>query len=324
MTAATDRSLEQGPEPASLIVTVDTGDRIHYLDWGGPAGSDLPPLLLVHGLAQTGWAWAPVARRLRASTHVLVPDLRGHGLSDAPREGYGIDSLAFDLLTVLVASGYGDEAGGPPAVVAGHGFGAMVAAIMARLRPGAVSAVALIDGGWEDLAESTGLTAAEFVRGLAEPPEILRTRGAFLGDRRDYDPATWDADQERAALATVHQVHAGHLVPVTRPHVLKGCVEAMFGYSSREALGDLAAPLVVAVASSGTADDEEARDRQLALDEIVGQREQRRLTTSVTAFPGAGHNLMRYRPDGLSEALLTLLRTVGRAEHPGGAPGRPD
>jgi pimeloyl-ACP methyl ester carboxylesterase len=322
VTAAPERRLEQGPEPASLVVTVDTGDRIHYLDWGRPPGSHLPPLMLVHGLAQTGWAWAPVARRLRESTHVLVPDLRGHGLSDAPREGYGLDSLAFDLLTVLVASGYGDEAGGPPAVVAGHGFAAMVAAVMARLRPGAVAAVALVDGGWEDLAESTGLTAAEFVRGLAEPPEILRTREAFLADRRDYDPATWDADQERAALATVHQVHAGHLVPVTRPHVLKGCVEAMSGYSPAESLGDLAAPLLVAVASSGTADDEEARERQLALDEVVRARQERRLATTVTDLPGAGHNLMRYRPAELSEELLTLLRTVARGEH-GAAPGRP-
>jgi pimeloyl-ACP methyl ester carboxylesterase len=308
VTAAPERSLERS-EPASLVVTVDTGDRIHYLDWGRPPGGDLPPLLLVHGLAQTGWAWAPVARRLRESTHVLVPDLRGHGLSEAPREGYGLDSLAFDLLTVLVASGYGDEAGGPAAVVAGHGFGAMVAVAMARLRPGAVAAVALIDGGWEDLAESTGLTAAEFVRGLAEPPEILRTREAFLADRRDYDPPSWDADQERAALATVHQVHAGHLVPVTRPLVLKGCVEAMFGYSPKESLGDLAAPVLVAVASSGTADDEEARDRQLALDEVVRAREERGLATAVTPFPGAGHNLMRYRPDALSEELLALLRT---------------
>jgi pimeloyl-ACP methyl ester carboxylesterase len=321
VTAAPDRRLEQGPEPASLVVTVDTGDRIHYLDWGRPPGSALPPLLLVHGLAQTGWAWAPVARRLRESTHVLIPDLRGHGLSEAPREGYGLDSLGFDLLTVLRASGYGDEAGGPPAVVAGHGFGAMVAAVMARLRPRAVAAVALIDGGWEDLTESTGLTAAEFVRGLAEPPEILGTREAFLADRRDYDPPTWDADQERAALATVHQVHAGHLVPVTRPHVLKGCVEAMFGYSPQESLGALAEPMLVAVASSGTADDEEARDRQLALDEIIRAREERSLATAVTAFPGAGHNLMRYRPDELSEELLAVLRTVAGGAR-GGAPDR--
>jgi pimeloyl-ACP methyl ester carboxylesterase len=321
VTAAPERSLEQGPEPASLVVTVDTGDRIHYLDWGRPPDSDMPPLLLVHGLAQTAWAWAPVARRLRESTQVLVPDLRGHGLSEAPREGYGLDSLGFDLLTVLRASGYGDEAGGPAAVVAGHGFGAMVAAVMARLRPGAVAAVALIDGGWEDLTESTGLTAAEFVRGLAEPPEILRTREAFLADRRDYDPPTWDADQERAALATVHQVHAGHLVPVTRPHVLKGCVEAMFGYSPQESLGALAEPMLVAVASSGTADDEEARDRQLALDEIIRAREERSLATAVTAFPGAGHNLMRYRPDELSEELLAVLRTVAGGAR-GGAPDR--
>ena len=72
---------------------MDTGDRLHYLDWGGPTAdrSTLPPLLLIHGLAATAWAWAPIARRLHAHTRVLALDLRGHGLSESPRSGYDLE-----------------------------------------------------------------------------------------------------------------------------------------------------------------------------------------------------------------------------------------
>jgi pimeloyl-ACP methyl ester carboxylesterase len=334
---------DRGVEPVSLVVTLDTGDRLHYLDWERPAapgppedvegpvdahgaaadhrheqesGSErvpsVPLLLLVHGLGQTGWIWAPVARRLRALTRVLAPDLRGHGLSDSPRSGYDLESLAYDLLTVLVANGFGPDAGGPPAVVAGHGLGAMAAVAMARVQPAAVAGVALVDGGWEDLAESTGQLPDEFLRGLGDPPEVMRSMEAYLGDRREYDPDTWDADQERAARATVDQKYAGHVVSVTRQHVLKACVEAMFGYRPEEALGDLEPPLLVAVAEAGTADDEIGRERWLALSDVLQLRSRfGRPPARVVRFPGAGHNLMRYRPGELASELLGLLEVSG-------------
>lgn len=334
-------------EPVSLVVTLDTGDRLHYLDWEPPAhpqgptqsrssgGHDgdqlepgigqvppLPPLLLVHGLGQSGWIWAPLARRLRGVTRVLAPDLRGHGLSEAPRSGYDLESLAYDLLTILVANGFGPDGGGPPAAVVGHGFGAMVAVAMTRVQPAAVAGVALLDGGWEDLAESTGQLPAEFLRGLGDPPEVMRSMAAYLADRREYDPATWDADQERAARATVDEKYAGHVVSVTRQHVLKGCVEAMFAYRPEEELRDLEAPLLVAVAEAGTADDEIARERWLALSDVLQLRSRLgRPPARVVRFPGAGHNLMRYRADELASELLGLLE-VSRPTS-GGMPGGP-
>ena len=57
----------------------------------------------------------------------------------------------------------------------------------------------LVDGGWEDVAETSGMEPDEFLRGLDEPPEVLRSMAAFLADRRDFDPATWDADEEAGA-----------------------------------------------------------------------------------------------------------------------------
>ncbi|CAN5737736.1 hypothetical protein BH24CHL6_BH24CHL6_13890 [soil metagenome] len=311
MSEAAAPRLEAWPgEPESLVVTVDTGEHIHYLDWGGPEAGDpaLPPLLLIHGIAQTAWSWAPVARRLCRVTRVLAMDLRGHGLSDSPRAGYELESLAFDALTVLVANGWGRDAGGRPAALAGHGLGAMVVATMAGLQPESVAAEALIDGGWEDLAEATGQTAAEFEQTLGDPPEVLGSMATFLADRRDFDPSSWDADQERAARATVDEKHAGHVAPVTRLHALRGCVAAMFDYRPDVALGDLEQLLLVAVAESGAADDEVVRERGLALEETLQRRKARGFVpVAVLRFPGAGHNLMRYRPAQLSAALARLL-----------------
>lgn len=299
-------------EPDSTIVTVDTGERIHYLDWGGPGDPrnqpQPPALLLIHGVGQTGWTWTPVARRLRAVTSVLAVDLRGHGLSDSPRSGYDLQSLAFDALTVLVANGWGRDASGPPAVVAGHGLGAMVGATMANLQPDSICALALIDGGWEDIAEATGQTPAEFEQTLGDPPEVLRSMDAFLADRREFDPTTWDADQERAARATVDEKYAGHVAPVTRLHALRGSVSAMFDYQPADALADLPMPLLLAVAESGAADDETTRERRLALDDIVRLRVERGLPQPrIERYSGTGHNLMRYRPARLSSDLWGLL-----------------
>jgi pimeloyl-ACP methyl ester carboxylesterase len=295
---------------------MDTGDRLHYLDWGGPADGRLPPLLLIHGLQATAWAWAPIARRMRSATRVLALDLRGHGLSESPRSGYDLESLAYDALTVLSANGFGADLDGPPAAVAGHGLGAAVAVTMANVRPRSVAALALVEGGFEDLAEATGQTAAEYQSSIGDPPEVLASMAAYLADRRDFDPGTWDADQERAARAAVDEKHAGHVASVVRAHALRGSVEALFSYRPRVALAKVAAPVLIAVAESGAADDETLRERRIALDDVVRARAAAGVAEpDIRVFRGAGHNLMRYRPDELSAGLLALLEerlTSGR------------
>jgi pimeloyl-ACP methyl ester carboxylesterase len=298
-------------EPESLVVRTDVGDQIHYLDWGEPEGSALPPLLLLHGLAATSWDWAPVARPLSELTQVVTVDLRGHGLSDSPRSGYDLESLAFDTLTVLVAHGYGVDSNGLPAVVAGHGFGAHVAATMAALQPGSISGLGLIDFGWEDMESATGQSPAEFEAAIADPPEVLTSMKAYLADRREFDPESWNADQERAAKATVDEKYAGHVSLVTRTHVLRGAIEAMYDFRPIETLARLPQPMLIAVAESGAADDAEIRDRRLALDDVIAARAAAGVSApDVRRFVGAGHNLMRYRPQELTDALIDLLKAA--------------
>ncbi|MDQ1324331.1 MAG: hypothetical protein QG587_1667, partial [Chloroflexota bacterium] len=111
-------------EPEGFLVAADDGTRIHFHDWSvSPRESREPGVVLVPGLLGPAWTWAPVARRLSGGRTTVVADLRGHGLSDAPTGGYDLDTLAADV--VVVAEGSGALNGGT-AVLAGHGFGAIV------------------------------------------------------------------------------------------------------------------------------------------------------------------------------------------------------
>ena len=289
--------------PEGYVVSVGAGDRIHFLDWGG---SGRPGVVLIHGLSNTACSWAPVARRLVGVVAVVAMDLRGHGLSDAPTEGYDPVTLAEDVTAAAEGSGLLAD-GDDRVVLAGHGFGAIVAAWAAADLADRCAGLVLVDGGWEDLETASGMDVAEFLRGLDEPPEVMRSMTAFLADRAAFDPITWDADQEHAARATVVETHAGRVVPSTRPHAAEASVRAMFDYDPVATLVKVEAPVV----ALSTADDEEgSRGRALARASAarvaVG-----RDSIAVTRFDRDGHNLMRYRPDAVSAAILAV---AGEAE----------
>jgi len=292
---------DMGREPEGFVVEVGA-ERIHFLDWGGPATSDdrQPAVLLIHGIGQTAWTWAPVARRLAPLVRVVAMDLRGHGLSDSPVEGYEPHRLAEDAIAVIEGANI-DRVG---VVLAGHGFGGAVATWAAGALGDRAAGLVLVDGGWEDVATSSGMTPEEWLPGLDEPPEVLRTLRAFLTDRHGFDPASWDADQERAARATVVEVPAGHVVPATRPHALAGTVRAMFAY--RPSALDLVATRIVAL----VAGDPEG-ERLAALDDTARARAHRAAPPiEVATFPAAGHNLMRYQPSEVTAAILRLAGTI--------------
>ena len=289
-------------EPDGFVVDVGGGDRLHFLDWGG---NGAPGVLLIHGLANTAWSWTPVARRLRGVRRVVAMDLRGHGLSDAPTGGYDPRTMASDVEAVAEGAGL-LEAPGDRIVIAGHGFGAMVAAWGALALGARCSGIVLVDGGWEGLEAASGMDVDEFLRGLDEPPEVMASLAAFLADRRAFDVPSWDADQERAARAVVVETHAGHVVPSTRPHVAEACVRAMFAYEPAEVIAAIDAPLTAIVA----ADDETgSRTAALAAASAARVAAGREPIRSVV-IGHVGHNLMRYRPAEVGAAILAASDPV--------------
>ena len=286
---------DPGFEPPGFVVFVDPGDRIHFLDW---AGDGRPGVVLIHGLAGSAWAWAAVARRLRQSVRTVAMDLRGHGLSDAPTspDAYDLDVLAADVVAVAEGSGAllatPDALAAPPeagVLLAGHGFGAIVAAVAAAQLGERCRRLVLVDGGLDHLPTTTGMEVEEFLRGLDEPPEVLASMTAYLADRRGWDPPSWDADQERAARAAVVETPAGRLVGATRPHALEASVRSMFEYEPDAVLGAVRAP-IVAIRREGS---------PLAAGPSAGLPD---LTTIELQAPG--HNLLRYRPAEVAAAIL--------------------
>src|SRR5262245_24070572 len=75
------------------------GLHFHYLDWG-TAGR--PPLLLLHGGAQTAHSWDEVAPDFARDHHVLALDQRGHGDTGWALDGrYRRDDFVTDIRAFL-------------------------------------------------------------------------------------------------------------------------------------------------------------------------------------------------------------------------------
>lgn len=97
-----------------------------------------PPVLLLHGLGVGGSVWQAFARRLLPHLAAIAPDLRGHGQSDAPADGYTPADYANDLTDLIAAERQ-------PVPIIGHSLGALVALNLASREPAAVPWVVLLD-----------------------------------------------------------------------------------------------------------------------------------------------------------------------------------
>jgi pimeloyl-ACP methyl ester carboxylesterase len=286
-------------EPAGFLASGAGGTRLHYLDWGGPQGADGGPgVLLVPGLLSPAWSWTPVARRLACVRRTCVMDLRGHGLSDAPPDGYDLATLAGDVELVAEASGVAGADG--RVVLAGHGFGACAATVAAAGLGGRCAGLVLVDGGIERLSETADLDVDELLRSLDEPPEVLRSMDAWLAERRAFDEASWDADQERAARDAVVETAAGHVVRAVRPFVVAALAPAVLAYDPAQALAGVDAPVSALVAMAAGDPGPRLAELQRA---AAARHAAGRGPIGVAGFDAA-HNLPRHRPAEVTAAIL--------------------
>lgn len=113
-----------------------------------------PAVLLLHGYGETGDMWVPMAIDLAKDRTVIVPDLRGLGLSSKPVTGYDKKAQAEDMARVL------DALRVERADVVAHDIGNMVAFALAAQYPDRVTKLAVIDapipgvGPWEEVLKN--------------------------------------------------------------------------------------------------------------------------------------------------------------------------
>ena len=136
------------PFPANFGTenVVTNGTQI-YVRVGG-AG---PAVVLLHGYGETGDMWAPLAARLVRDHTVIVPDLRGLGLSSRPPGGYDKKIQAEDIAGVL------DSLKIDKVDLVTHDIGNMVGYAFAAQHPERVNKFVVIDaplpgiGPWDDI-----------------------------------------------------------------------------------------------------------------------------------------------------------------------------
>ncbi len=76
--------------------------ELSYLEWNGKKKEqESANLLLLHGLADNALVWRDLANSLGSDYHILAPDLRGHGNSSKPNQGYSFLDIIEDLETFM-------------------------------------------------------------------------------------------------------------------------------------------------------------------------------------------------------------------------------
>ena len=177
-------------------------------------GGSGPAVVLLHGYGETGDMWAPMAADLARDHTVVVPDLRGMGLSTKPAGGYDKKNQAKDVAGVL------DTLKIDKADVVAHDIGNMVAFSFAVQNQKRVTRLVLIDapvpgiGPWEEILKNPLLWHFRFggpdmERLVAGRERIYLDRfwNEFSADPKKFDEAS---RQHYAALyARPGAMHAG-------------------------------------------------------------------------------------------------------------------
>lgn len=270
--------------------SIETNGTSLYVRVGGNG----PAVILLHGFGDTGDMWAPLAARLAKDHTVIVPDLRGMGLSAHPDSGYTKKNQALDIAGIL------DHLKIEKVDLVTHDIGNMVGyAFVAQYRD-RVTRWAVIDaplpgiGDWDNIIRLPLLWHFNF-RG----PDMERL---VAGRERIYLDRFWNelsADPKHIDDAT--REHYAKLY--ARPHAMHDAFEQFAAFNqdaadNKEFLakgGKLAMPVLALGGdkSFGTAQADDLR--YVATDVSAG------------IVPDSGHWIMDENPDATIKLVTDFL-----------------
>jgi pimeloyl-ACP methyl ester carboxylesterase len=164
------------------------GLRMHVLE-AGFEERGRPLVVLLHGFPELAYSWRKVMLPLAAAGYrVVAPDQRGYGRTtgwDGDYDGYlgsfRILNAVRDALGLVSALGYRDVA-----MVAGHDFGASVAAWCALVRPDVFRSVALMSAPFAGPPELPFDTADNPPQPKPSDPDIHDELAMLARPRKHY------------------------------------------------------------------------------------------------------------------------------------------
>jgi pimeloyl-ACP methyl ester carboxylesterase len=248
-------------------------------------GADLPvDFVLVHGLASAASMWAGVGEALAARGHgSIAVDLRGHGLSPKPDDGYDFDTVVADLVPFLVDR----------PVLVGQSYGGNVAVAAAARHPELVRSIVCIDGGAIDL--TARFDSLEDALVAMRPPYER-----FEGTRREdherllrQSHHDWPESGIQGALAVIEVLDDGTIrsrLPWPRHRQI---VEAMWHEPPTKHFPTIEVPVLFVMASSRMRDGVDAALAALPHGRAVW-------------FEGAHHDVHAQKPLEVAELLAGM------------------
>jgi pimeloyl-ACP methyl ester carboxylesterase len=180
------------------------GMRLHYLDWGN---AHLPPMVLLHGGAQSAHSWDFFALAMRDHFHVVAVDQRGHGDSDWSDEGdYDAPFHVADI------AAFTSQLGIERFVLVGLSMGGRNAYSFAARHPERVERLVIVDVG-PDVAAEGRRHIQEFMEGTdtfesfdwlvarvlqynPRRPEV-QVRGSLINNLKQLPDGRWTWKHDR-------------------------------------------------------------------------------------------------------------------------------
>lgn len=298
------------------FVTVN-GARLQYLDFGGRG----EPVVLLAGLGNGAWIWSDFGPRLaREGFRVLALTRRAHGESEAPAAGYGLDTLAADVVAFL------DAVSIPRAHLVGHSFAGAELTRLASRHPSRVRRLVYVDAAYDRSAQQR-------YDAIVEPPSFApRMTGAdrasvdaYLAYQRSARPDLarfWGSAVERDYRASLTRDSLGAVRwrhPFARyGEMLQGASQAPPEYATVRApalalyatVSSLIVPDTATAAQRAQAARFERENAAPWISASVAQFRAGMRDGRVQRIAGF-HHLFLDRPDETLRAIVSFLRGAG-------------
>jgi pimeloyl-ACP methyl ester carboxylesterase len=268
-------------------VTVN-GVRLHYDE----AGSG-PPVVLIHAFPVGRCMWEPQMAALAARHRVIAYDVRGFGLSEAPREAarYSPAIVVEDVRSLL------ESLGALPAAVCGLSMGGNIAVNLTLAHPHAVSALIACDTGAGSEDAAAFAARCEEYAAAAERGIDAFVEAAF----------GWSVFADYGAQGAAQAARLRELVRAQPPHAIALIARYVLAprkpiYGLEAGLQTLRAPTLVVY---GERDEACVQTSEFMGRVIPGAR--------VWKVPGATHFVNLDEPEAFNRTLLDFLEGLGRA-----------
>ena len=268
------------------------GMRFHYLEWGDPQS---PPMMLLHGFAQTCHSWDFVALSLCDRYRVIALDQRGHGDSDWAEDGdYTPETQQGDIGSIVDALGFKQF------VLMGLSMGGRNSLTYAAANSDRVKALVIVDAGPQNLR-----AGSENIRRFVQQEDELDSVEEFVERVREYNPRRDPVQIRGSIIHNLKQLPNGRWTWKYDKRLRSSerrigsdpqTTERLWGY-----VESLRCPTLLVRGESSDI---------IAMD-TAKEMHSRIPNATLVTVPGAGHLVMGDNPVGFERAVTEFLDRLG-------------